>query len=107
MKKIQKYQLKIQQKFFTSKIEKNIAALVPTDTHPVFVLCRLIHMVTEVVLFGTRQQPEKLTEDDTFEISEVIKPAPSAKKIYMEAQLKSQTHIAKVCITAYSNMKKI
>ena len=54
---------------------------------------------TEVVLFGTRQQLEKLGDDNTFEIkigSEVIKPTPSARNLgfHMEAQLKSQnTHI--------------
>ena len=48
----------------------------------------------KVVLFGTRQQLEKLGEDNTFEIkigSEVIKPTPSARNLgfHMEAQLKS------------------
>ena len=67
---------------------------------------------TEVVLFGTRQQLEKLGEDDTFEIkigSEVIKPTPSARNLgfLMEAELKSQTHITKVCGTAYSTLKNI
>ena len=51
----------------------------------------------EVVLYGTRQQLEKLGEDNTFEIkigSEVIKPTPLAINLgfHMEAQLKSQTH---------------
>ena len=51
----------------------------------------------EIVLFSTRQQLEKLGEDNTFEIkigSEVIKPTPSARNLsfHMEAQLKSQTH---------------
>ena len=67
---------------------------------------------TEVVLFGTRQQLEKLGEDNTFEIkigSEVIKPTPSARNLgfHMEAQLKSQTRITKVCGTAYSTLKNI
>ena len=67
---------------------------------------------TEIVLLGTRQQLEKLGEDNTFEIklvSEVIKPTPSARNLgfHMEAQLKSQTHITKVCSTAYSTLKNI
>ena len=67
---------------------------------------------TEVVLFGIRQQLEKLGEDNTFEIkigSEVIKPTPSARNLgfHMEAQLKSQTHITKVCGTAYATLKNI
>ena len=66
----------------------------------------------EVVLFGTRQKVEKLGEYNTFEIkigSEVIKPNPSARNLgfHMEAQLKSQTHITKVCSTAYSTLKNI
>ena len=66
---------------------------------------------TEVVLFSTRQQLEK-GEDNTFEIkigSEVIKPTPSARNIgfHMEAPTKSQTHITKVCRTAYSTLKNI
>ena len=38
----------------------------------------------EVVLFGTRQQMEKLKENDTFEIkigNEKIRPSPSARNI--------------------------
>ena len=67
---------------------------------------------TEVVLFGTIQQLDKLGEDNTFKIkigSEVIKPTPSARNLsfHMEAQLKSQTHITKVCGTAYSTLKNI
>ena len=67
---------------------------------------------TEVVLFGTRQKLEKLGEDNTFEIKigcEVIKPIPSARNLgfHMEAQLNSQTHITKVCGTAYSTLKSI
>ena len=67
---------------------------------------------TEVVLYSTRQQLEKLGEDNTFEIqigSEVIKSTPSARNLsfHMEAQLKSQTHITKVCGTAYSTLKNI
>ena len=59
----------------------------------------------EVILFGTRQQLDKLGEDNTFEIkigSEVIKPTPSTRNLgfHMEAQLKSQTHITKVYHTA-------
>ena len=66
----------------------------------------------EVVLFGTRQQLDKLGEDNTFEIkigSEIIKPTLSARNLgfHMEAQLKSQTHITKVCGTAYSTLKNI
>ena len=66
----------------------------------------------EVVLFGTRQQLEKLRKDSTFEIkigSEVIKPTPSARNLgfHMEAQLKSQKHITKVCGTAYYSLKNI
>ena len=65
---------------------------------------------TEVVPFGTRQQLEKLGEDNNFEIkigSAVIKPTPSARNFsfHMEAQLKSQTNITKVCGTAYSTLK--
>ena len=67
---------------------------------------------TEVVLFGTRQQMEKLKESDIFEIkigNEKIKPSPSARNLgfYMESQLKSQTHIAKVCGTAYYTLKNV
>ena len=67
---------------------------------------------TEVVLFGTRQQLEKLREDNTFEIkigSEIIKPTPSARNLgfHMEAQRKSQTHITKVCGITYSALKNI
>ena len=66
----------------------------------------------EVVLFGTRQQLNKLGEVNTFEIkigSEIIKPTISARNIgfHMETQLKSQTHITKVCGTAYSTLKNI
>ena len=61
---------------------------------------------------STRQQLEKIEEDNTFEIkigSEVIKPTPSARNLgfHMKAQLKSQTHITKVCGTAYSTLKNI
>ena len=67
---------------------------------------------TEVALFGTRQQMEKLKESDIFEIkigNEKIKPSPSAWNLgfYMESQLKSQTHIAKVCGTAYYILKNV
>ena len=67
---------------------------------------------TEVLLFGTRQQLEKLGEDNTFEIklgSEVIKPTPSARNLgfHVEAQLKSQIHITKICGTAHSTIKNI
>ena len=66
---------------------------------------------TEVFLFGTRKQMEKLKENDTFETkigNEKIKPSPSARNLgfYMECQLKSQTHIAKVCGTAYYTFKE-
>ena len=56
---------------------------------------------TEVVLFGTRQQREKLNEIKIG--NKKIKLSPSAGNLgfYMESQLKSQTHIAKVCGTAY------
>ena len=52
------------------------------------------------------------TFDDTFEIkidSGVIKPTPSVRNLgfYMETQLKSQSHITKVCGTAYSTLKNI
>ena len=60
---------------------------------------------TEVVLLGTRQQMEKLKENDIFEIkigNGKVKPFPLTRNIdfYMESQLKSQTHIAKVCSTS-------
>ena len=66
----------------------------------------------EVVLFGTRQQMEKLKKNDTFEIkigNEKIKSSPSARNLgfYMESQLKSQTHIAKVCGTVYYTSKNV
>ena len=55
---------------------------------------------------------EKLKENDTFEIkigSEIIKLSPSAGNLglYMESQLKSQTHIVKVCGTAYYTLKNV
>ena len=67
---------------------------------------------TEVALFGTRQQMEKLKENDTFEIkigNEKIMPSPSPRNLgfYMESQLKSQTHIVKVCGTAYYTLKNV
>ena len=67
---------------------------------------------TEVVLFGTRQQMEKLKENDGFEIkigNEKIKPSPPARNLgfCMKSQLKSQTHIAKVCGTAYYTLKNV
>ena len=67
---------------------------------------------TEVILLGTRQQLEKLWEDGILQIkigSAVIKPAPSAGNFgfHMEAQLISQTNIAKVCGTVYTTLKNI
>ena len=55
---------------------------------------------------------EKLKESDIFEIkigNEKIKPSLSARNLgfYMESQLKSQTHIAKVCGTAYYTLKNL
>ena len=60
----------------------------------------------------TNKLKQRLGEDNTFEIkigSEVIKPTPSARNLgfHMEAQLKSQIHITKVCGTAYSTLKNI
>ena len=59
-----------------------------------------------------RQQMERLKESDIFEIrigNEKIKPSPSARNLgfYMESQLKAQTHIAKVCGTAYYTLKNV
>ena len=67
---------------------------------------------TEVVLFGTRQQLEKLESNEEFKIKigcEIIKPVPSARNLgyFMESQLKSKTHITKVCGTSYSTLKNI
>ena len=55
---------------------------------------------------------EKLEENNTLEIkisNEKIKPSPSARNLgfYTESQLKSQTHIAKVCGTAYCTLKNM
>ena len=55
---------------------------------------KLNNKKTEVVLFGTRNQLEKLGKDNSFEIkiySGVIKPAPPARNLgfHMESQLKS------------------
>ena len=67
---------------------------------------------TEVVLFGTRQQLEKLESNEEFKIKigcEIIKPVSSARNLgyFMESQLKSKTHITKVCGTSYSTLKNI
>ena len=67
---------------------------------------------TEVALFGTRQQVEKLKESNIYEIkigNEKIKPSPSARNLdfYMKLQLKSQTHIAKVYGAAYYTLKNV
>ena len=58
------------------------------------------------------QQMEELQESDIFEIkigNGKIKPSPSARNLgfYMESQLKSQIHIAKVCGTAYYTLKNV
>ena len=69
----------------------------------------------------TKQKLSSLVQDnkwkepkksDIFEIkigNEKIKPSPSARNFgfYMESQLKSQTHIAKVCGTAYYTRKNV
>ena len=65
---------------------------------------------TEVVLFGTRQQMAKLENSESINITignEVIKPVPSARNLgyFMESQLKSKTHIAKICSTTYYTLK--
>ena len=67
---------------------------------------------TEVVLFGTRQQLEKLESNEEFKTKvgcEIIKPVSSARNLgyFMESQLKSKTHITKVCETSYSTPKNI
>ena len=67
---------------------------------------------TEVVLFGTRQQSEKLESNKEFKIKigcEIIQPVSSARNLgyFMESQLKSKTHITKVCGTSYSTLKNI
>ena len=67
---------------------------------------------TEVVLFGTRQQLEKLESYEEFKIKigcEIIKPVKSARNLgyFMKSQLKSKTHITKVCGTSYSTLKNI
>ena len=67
---------------------------------------------TEVVLYGTRQQMEKLKKSNIFEIkigNEKTKPSPSVRNLgfHMESQLKSQTHVAKVCGTAYNTLKNV
>ena len=67
---------------------------------------------TEVMLFGTRQQQEKLESNEGFETKigcEIIKPVSSARNLgyFMESQLKSKTHISKVCGTSYSTLKNI
>ena len=55
--------------------------------------------------FGTRQQQEKLESNEEFQIKigcEIIKPGSSARNLgsFMESQLKSKTHITKVCGTS-------
>ena len=58
------------------------------------------------------KKQKNLKENDTYEIkivNEIIKPSPSARNLSfcVESQLKSQTHIAKVCGTAYHTPKKV
>ena len=67
---------------------------------------------TEVVLFGTRLQLEKLESNEEFEIKigcVITKPVSSARNLgyFMEFQLKSKTHITKVCGISYSTLKNI
>ena len=67
---------------------------------------------TEVMLFGTRQQLEKLESNEEFEIKigcEIIKPVSSARNLgyFIESQLKSKTDITKVFETSYSTLKNI
>ena len=67
---------------------------------------------TKVVLFGTRQQLEKLVNNEEFEIKigcEIINPVSSARNLgyFMESQLKFKTHITKGCGTSYSTLKNI
>ena len=55
---------------------------------------------------------EQLKKNDTFEMkigNEKIKSSLSARNLgfYMESQIKSQTHIAKVCGTAYYTLKNV
>ena len=62
--------------------------------------------------FGTRQQLEKLESNEEFKIKigcKIIKPVSSASNLgyFMESQLKSKTHITKVCGTSYSTLKNI
>ena len=59
---------------------------------------------TEVVLFGTRQQLEKLKNNETINIKigdKVIRPVPSARNLRyfmeIELKLKSKTHIENIC----------
>ena len=66
---------------------------------------------TEVVLPGTRQQLEKLqnNENSTTIGNEVMKPVPSARNLgyFMESELKSKTHIKIfTCSTSYSPLKE-
>ena len=67
---------------------------------------------TEVVLFGTRQQLEKLENNENISITtgnEVIKPVPSTRNLgyFMGSQLKSKTHRNQICITSCSTLKYI
>ena len=71
-----------------------------------------ININTLKLISSRIQQMEKLKESDIFEIkigNEKIKPSPSARNFgfYMESQFKSQTHIAKVCGTAYYTVKNV
>ena len=67
---------------------------------------------TEVVLFGTRQQPEKLENNENVNIKisdEVIRPAPSARNLgyIMESELRSKAHIGKICGSSSYTLKNI
>ena len=64
----------------------------------------------EVVLFGTRQQLENLKNSENVNIKigdEVIRPAQSARNLgyFMESELKSKTHIGKICSSSYYTLK--
>ena len=64
------------------------------------------------MLFGTRQQVEKLESNEEFEIKrgcDIIKPVSSARNLgyFVESQLKSKTHITKFGGTSYSTLKNI
>ena len=66
---------------------------------------------TEVVLFGTWQQLEKLENSENVNIKtgdEVIRPAPSARNLgyFIESELKSKMHIGKSNGSSYYILKK-